>query len=73
VLSTLPQAERDDRAVLLDHVRALIGDTTYERDLAQGAGMTDDEVVAYALEQLDMAGPASHRLDVSRQAGGRLA
>jgi hypothetical protein len=55
VLSILPQAERRDRAVLLDQVRELIGGDTYERDLAQGAAMTGDEVVAYALEQLDIA------------------
>ncbi len=54
-LSILPQAERRDRAVLLDHVRELIGGDTYERDLTQGAALSDDEVVAYALEQLDIA------------------
>jgi hypothetical protein len=55
VLSILPQAERDDRAALLDHVRSLIGRTTYERDMARGAAMNADEAVTYALEQLDTA------------------
>jgi hypothetical protein len=79
LLSILPPAERDDRAVLLDHVRELIGGDSYERSLTRGAAMSDDDVVAYALEQLDIAesmnpAPAAlHRLDVSHQAGGRLA
>jgi predicted ATPase/class 3 adenylate cyclase len=78
-LSILPQAERDDRAVALDRVRTLIGGTTYERRLAQGAAMNGDEAVTYALEQLDIAesknpAPAAlYRLDVGHQAGGRLA
>ncbi len=55
VLSILPQAERDDRALLLDHVRELIGGATYERALMQGAAMGDGEAAAYALEQLDIA------------------
>ena len=55
VLSILPPAERDDRAVLLERVRTLIGRTTYERVLTRGAAMNADEVVTYALEQLDAA------------------
>jgi predicted ATPase len=55
VLSILPQAERDDRAILLDHVRELIGGTTYERALTQGAAMGGGEAAAYALELLDIA------------------
>jgi hypothetical protein len=55
VLSILPQAERDDRAVVLDRVRTLVGRTTYERHLTQGAAMNGDEAVTYALEQLDTA------------------
>jgi tetratricopeptide (TPR) repeat protein len=79
LLSILPPAERDDRAVLLDHVRELIGGDSYERSLTRGAAMSDDDVVAYALEQLDIAesmnpAPAAlYRLDVGHQAGGRLA
>jgi hypothetical protein len=55
VLSILPQAERNDRAVVLDRVRTLIGGTTYERHLTQGTAMNGDEAVTYALEQLDTA------------------
>jgi hypothetical protein len=55
VLSILPQAERDDRAIFLQRVRARIGQAVYERAAAQGAAMTDDEAVTYALDQLDTA------------------
>jgi tetratricopeptide (TPR) repeat protein len=55
VLSVLPQAERDDRAVLLDQVRTVIGRTAYERAVAQGAAMNTDEAIRYALDQLDAA------------------
>jgi hypothetical protein len=36
-------------------VRTLVGRTTYERHLTQGAAMNGDEAVTYALEQLDTA------------------
>jgi predicted ATPase/class 3 adenylate cyclase len=55
VLSILPQAERDDRAALLEHVRTLIGRTAYERAVARGAAMNDNEAITYALDQLDTA------------------
>jgi hypothetical protein len=55
VLSILPQAERDDRAVLLDRVRTLIGHAGYERCMAQGAALNDSEAATYALDQLDIA------------------
>jgi predicted ATPase/class 3 adenylate cyclase len=55
VLSVLPPAERDDRAVLLERVRTLIGGTTYERAVAQGAAMNESEAASYALDQLDTA------------------
>jgi hypothetical protein len=55
VLSVLPPAERDDRAVLLERVRTLIGRTAYERAVAQGAAMNDSEAASYALDQLDTA------------------
>jgi hypothetical protein len=55
VLSVLPSAERDDRAVLLERLRALIGRTAYERAVAQGAAMNDSEAASYALDQLDTA------------------
>ena len=55
VLSILPQAERDDRAVLLERVRTLLGRTAYERAVAQGAAMNDDEAITYALDQIDTA------------------
>jgi predicted ATPase/class 3 adenylate cyclase len=55
VLSILPQAERDARAVLLERVRTLIGRTVYERAVAQGAAMNDNEAATYALDQLDAA------------------
>jgi hypothetical protein len=55
MLSILPQAERDDRAVLLDRVRTRIGGPGYERALAQGAAMNDTDAVTYALDQLDTA------------------
>jgi hypothetical protein len=55
VLSILPQAERDDRAVLLERVRTLIGSAVYERAVAQGAAMNDNEAASYALDQLDTA------------------
>jgi hypothetical protein len=54
-LSILPQAEREDRAVLLERVRTLIGRTAYERALAQGAALNADEAVTYALDALDTA------------------
>jgi len=55
VLSVLPPAERDDRAVLLEQVQTLIGRTAYERAVAQGAAMNQDEAITYALDQLDTA------------------
>jgi len=55
VLSILPRAELDDRAVLLKRVRTLIGRTAYERAIAQGAAMNDNEAVIYALDQLETA------------------
>ena len=55
VLSILPQAERDDRAVLLERVRTLIGRSAYERAVAQGAAMNENEAASYALDQLDTA------------------
>jgi hypothetical protein len=59
VVSILPRAERDDRAVLLDGMRTLIGRAQYERCVAKGAAMTDSEAATYALDQLDMAGVQS--------------
>ena len=55
VLSILPQAERADRAVLLERVRTLLRRTAYERAVAQGAAMNDDEAITYALDQIDTA------------------
>jgi predicted ATPase/class 3 adenylate cyclase len=55
VLSILPPTERDDRAVLLEQVRTLTGRTAYERAVAQGAAMNNDEAVTYALDALDSA------------------
>jgi len=55
VLSILPPAEREDRAVLLERVRTLIGRTAYERAVAQGAAMNANEAVTYALDALDTA------------------
>jgi predicted ATPase/class 3 adenylate cyclase len=55
VLSILPPAEREDRAVLLERVRTLIGRTAYERAVAQGAAMNANEAVTYALDALDSA------------------
>ena len=69
VLSVLPQAERDDRAVLLDRVRTLVGRTVYERAVTQGAGMNDNEAAAYALDQLDTAEAKSWHRSVVPEAG----
>ena len=55
VLSILPQAERDDRAILLERERTLIGRSAYERAVARGAAMDDNEAASYALDQLDTA------------------
>jgi hypothetical protein len=55
VLSILPQAERDDRAILLERERTLIGRSAYERAVARGAAMNDNEAASYALDQLDTA------------------
>jgi hypothetical protein len=59
VLSILPPAEREDRAVLLERVRTLIGRSAYERAVAQGAAMNANEAVTYALDALDTAGTES--------------
>jgi hypothetical protein len=69
VLSVLPQVERDDRAVLLDRVRTLVGRTVYERAVTQGAGMNDNEAAAYALDQLDTTEAKSWHRSVVPEAG----
>jgi len=56
VLSILPPAERDDRAILLGRVHARVGRSVYEDAMERGAAMNDDEAVAYTLDQLDAAG-----------------
>ena len=56
VLSILPSAERDDRAVVLAHVQALIGRSGYEQAIQRGAAMSGDQAVTYALDQLDAIG-----------------
>jgi hypothetical protein len=68
VLSILPQAERDDRAVLLEQVRTLIGRTAHEHAVAQGAAMNDDEAITYALDQLDTAETQSLAQSAARDA-----
>ena len=68
VLSILPQAEREDRAVLLEQVRTLIGRTAHEHAVAQGAAMNDDEAITYALDQLDTAETQSLAQSAARDA-----
>jgi hypothetical protein len=56
VLSILPSAEREDRAVVLAHLQALIGRPGYEHAIQRGASMNSDQAVTYALDQLDAIG-----------------
>jgi predicted ATPase/class 3 adenylate cyclase len=52
-VSNLPAAEHADRDQTLQHVRAELGDAAYEAALPRGAELDYDEVVQYALGELD--------------------
>jgi hypothetical protein len=52
-IDTLPAYEVQYREQALEAVRTALGDERYEAALERGGAMTFDEIVAYALGELD--------------------
>jgi hypothetical protein len=55
ILSTVPAHEAGDRQAAMDELRSRLGAEEYEAAMARGASMSYEDLVVFALAELDHA------------------